>query len=274
MNQEFQTVLDALGDPSDFDSLGAREVSRRDVLARSGSLGATLALGAMPFAFAAMARQAFGQGSSLPSQVVDVLNFALTLEMLEAEFYNRGVASGIIGPNELPVFQQIQKHENEHVAFLKSVLGSSAIGPLQFDYTAGGTLPDPFKDYPTYFLLSQAFEDTGVRAYKGQAPNLKPYDPYLTAALRIHSVEARHASEIRRIRSEKANIPALKGWITLDDPTAPAAVKAVYAGEANTVQLGIDTSKYYGAAAASEAFDEPLSRDAVLAIVRPFIKSS
>ncbi len=268
MNHELNTLMDALGDPRDIDDVLDRRVSRREAVAGSGKLGAAVALGAMPFALAAMARQAFGQGT-LPAAVVDVLNFALTLEMLEAEFYNRGVASGIIGPNELPVFTQIQKHENAHVAFLKGVLGSSAIGQLKFDYTAGGTLPDPFKDYPTYFLLSQAFEDTGVRAYKGQAPNLKPYGDYLTAALRIHSVEARHASEIRRIRSEKAGIPALKGWITRDD--GPAAVKAVYAGEANTIQLGIDVSVYLGVDAATEAFDEPLTRDQVLAIVKPFI---
>lgn len=276
MNQEIQTVLDSLGHPSDFDNLSepASEptVSRRKALTQSGNLGAALAVGAMPFALAAMSRSAFGQ-STLPSVVVDVLNFALTLEMLEAEFYNRGITSGIIGPEELPVFKQIQKHENEHVAFLKSALGSSAIGQLQFDYTAGGTLPNPFTDYPTFFLLSQAFEDTGVRAYKGQAVNLKPYDAYLTYALRIHSVEARHASEVRRLRSAKAGIPTLKGWITGEDPTAPAAIKAVYAGEGNTMQLGIDVSRYIGADAATEAFDEPLTKAAVTAIVAPFIVS-
>ena len=46
-------------------------------------------------------------------------------------------------------------------------------------------------------VLAQAFEDTGVRAYKGQAGNLISNSAYLTAALQIHSVEARHASYIR-----------------------------------------------------------------------------
>lgn len=272
MNHELNTLMDALGDPRDIDDVLDRRVSRREAVAGSGKLGAAIALGAMPFALAAMARQAFGQGTgTLPAAVIDVLNFALTLEMLEAEFYNRGVDSGIIGPNELPVFLQIQKHENDHVAVLKATLRSSAIGQLKFDYTAGGTLPNPFKDYPTFFLLSQAFEDTGVRAYKGQAPNLKPYDDYLTVALRIHSVEARHAAEVRRLRSDKAGIPTLKAWITRDDPTAPAAIKAVYAGEANTMQLGIDVSKYLGVDPATEAFDEPLTRAQVEAIVKPFI---
>jgi rubrerythrin len=51
--------------------------------------------------------------------------------------------------------------------------------------------------------LAQAFEDTGVRAYKGQAANLMSKPDLLTAALQIHSVEARHASEVRRLRGQK-----------------------------------------------------------------------
>ncbi|MGI8507924.1 MAG: ferritin-like domain-containing protein [Gemmatimonadaceae bacterium] len=263
MNQEIQTVIDALGDSGDIDVAHDPNVSRRDVLRRSGNLGAALALGAMPFALAATARRAFAQ-TMLPSAVIDVLNFALTLEMLESDFYNKGVASGTIPAADLAVFKQIQQHENAHVAFLKGVLGTSAIPQLSFDFTAGGTVPDPFKDYTTFLVLSQGFEDTGVRAYKGQATALKPYDDYLTAALRIHSVEARHASEVRRIRGEK-------GWITREDPMAPAAIKATYVGEGNTMQLGIDVSVYLGVDAATEAFDEPLDKASVIAIATPFI---
>jgi|GEM_PF-4100513 len=63
--------------------------------------------------------------------------------------------------------------------------------------TAAGLLP-------RFLELSQTFEDTGVKAYKGQAGNLITSPTLLTAALRIHSVEARHAAEIRRLRGEKA----------------------------------------------------------------------
>jgi hypothetical protein len=48
--------------------------------------------------------------------------------------------------------------------------------------------------------LAQAFEDTGVRAYKGQAGNVMSNKTVLQAALQIHSVEARHASQVRRMR--------------------------------------------------------------------------
>ena len=85
--------------------------------------------------------------------------------------------------------------------------------------------------------MAQAFEDTGVRAYKGQAANLITTPDLLTAALQIHSVEARHASEVRRLRG-------LKGWISNDERGAgmPAATQAVYAGEGVTMQAGFNTA--------------------------------
>lgn len=267
MTNEIQTIIDALGDPNDLDVSTHQAVSRRDALARSGTLGAALALGAMPIALAAMARRAVAQSAPLTQQVIDVLNFALMLEYLESTFYNTGMAaSGLIPASDRAVFGQVQKHENAHVAFLKGALGASAVGPFTFDFTLGGTI-DPFHDYPTFLILSQGFEDTGVRAYKGQAGNLISNGTILTYALRIHSVEARHACEVRRIRGEK-------GWITGADPLAPAAIQATYAGEDNTMQLGIDVSAFLGTDAATEAFDEPLTKAAVLAIAGPFFKAA
>ncbi len=155
-----------------------------------------------------------------------------------------------------------------HVSFLKQTLGSLAVPKPEFDFTAGGALPNPFKNYEVFKILSQGFEDTGVRAYKGQAGALKPYDVYLTAALSIHSVEARHASEVRRLRGET-------GWIPNADPAAPAAIRAVYEGDDNTIQLGIDVGAapgpFLGRVNGTAAFDEPLTRAQVLAIAGPFI---
>ncbi|MGH7656753.1 MAG: ferritin-like domain-containing protein, partial [Gemmatimonadales bacterium] len=111
--------------------------------------------------------------------------------------------------------------------------------------------------------LAQGFEDTGVRAYKGQLGNLISFKPYLVAGARIHSVEARHASEIRRLRGQK-------GWITFNN-TDVSALAAVYAGEENQIQLGVDVSASEGAAAGTEAFDEPLTKEEVLAIAGLFI---
>ena len=60
--------------------------------------------------------------------------------------------------------------------------------------------------------------------------------------------------------------------MTLNDPNAPAPIKATYAGEENTNQLGVDVAAFEGADAGSEAFDEPLTKEQVLAIAKPFIK--
>jgi len=211
--------------------------------------------------------------------VLDVLQFALLLEYLEAEFYNRGVgAPGLItsGPTgALQIFSAIQEHENAHVKALQSLISAKGATPNpkpQFDFTAKGNVPG-FNflpgQYATFQVLAQAFEDTGVRAYKGQAGRLINDKAILTAALTIHSVEARHASEVRRLRG-------LKGWITgksRDD--LPAFTQAVYDGEDNTVQAGVDLTSLGagngGVNGVTEAFDEPLTKAQVTAIVSPFL---
>jgi hypothetical protein len=229
--------------------------SRRAAVSRTAKMAGAVAIASMPVAFGLMAKKAFAQGG-LPQGIVDVLNFALTLEYLESEFYETGLAtSGLIRSIDLPIFQQIAKHEAAHVALLQSVLGASAVAKPTFDFTALGTF-DPFNDYGTFLVLSQAFEDTGVRAYKGGAPALMADNTVLTTALRIHSVEARHASMVRKLRGQKS-------WIT-GNQTDVLALAPVYAGE--EAANGTATS-----AAAAEAFDEPLTVDQVNAIAGLFI---
>ena len=216
--------------------------------------------------------------SALPDAVVDVLNFALTLEYLEAEFYVTGVAkAGLIPAADLQLFTTIRDHEVAHVEYLKSALGDAAVGKPTFDFTAGngsgnGPYADVFSNYATFKAVAQAFEDTGVRAYKGQAPALRPYGDVLTAALTIHSVEARHAAEVRRLRGNYSETAPNEGWITRDMTDIPGTA-GVYAGEENTVHGGLDVTSVtsVGVDEVTEAFDEPLTREQVLAIVDAFI---
>ncbi len=241
-----------------------RLASRRDALRSGGRLASTLAWLSVPAALGTVVKDAWA-GSTLPDAVVKVLNFALTLEYLEAAFYNRGLRSGVVpGGKDMDIFRTLQDHENAHVRFLLETLGDKAVPEPEFDFTAGGALPDPFKNYEIFKILAQGFEDTGVRAYKGQLKALKPYDVYLTAAATIHSVEARHASEVRRLRGQK-------GWIPFQDPDAPSAIRPAYAGENQLVQLGVDVSQFQGTRVATESFDEPLTRAQVLEIAGPFI---
>ena len=264
MNHEKEPIFSNL-EPELIAKLDAR-VSRRSVFARIFKRGAIAA--SAPLILGAASREVFGQPAQLPQQIVDVLNFALTLEELEAEYYNLGnKADNLIKGNARKTFDTLGDHENQHVKLLRGALGARAVPKSAFDFTAGGQFRDVFTNYQTFLTLSQAFEDTGVRAYKGQATNLMANGAILQTALQIHSVEARHAAQVRRLRGEK-------GWITGGDANVPAAAKPVYFKEENTVQGGID---FRGAGntpptAASETFDEPLTKSEVLAIVRPFLR--
>jgi hypothetical protein len=102
----------------------------------------------------------------------------------------------------------------------------------------------------------------------------------LTTALRIHSVEGRHASHVREIRRRNGLlVPAgvlLQPWITLNQSgIANSLVDPSYAGEQLTTQAGINivgiNNFPIDAEDASEAFDEPLTKEQVLKIVDPFI---
>ncbi len=191
---EQQTLLDTI-DPDLAGRLGKREFF----------FGAAKKLGALataPVLLAAASQEAFAQ---IPRQVVDILNFALTLEYLEDEFYRTALAQpGLIPGEYRAVFETISKHETEHVATLSGALGGNAVGKPRFDFTARGKYADIFRNFRTFALVSQTLEDTGVAAYKGQAPALTGGGQLLSTALRIHSVEARHAAEVRRVRNVRA----------------------------------------------------------------------
>lgn len=258
-------------DPEIYEKLD----TRRNIMHRFTTFGGKLALTAIPFALGSMLNKAYGQ---TPTNITDILNFALKLEYLESEFYTTAInTDGFIKDPDIASFNLISQHEAAHVTFLTNTitsLGGSAIAKPEFDFTANGTYPTVFSNYQTFLSLSQTFEDTGVRAYKGQAAGLISNNDVLTAALQIHSVEARHAAHVRRIRRMNGADPNEKPWITGNSTNGiGSSVQASYNGEDNIKQLSIDISTLPGVnpSAATEAFDEPLTMDDVLAIVDPFI---
>lgn len=124
---------------------------------------------------------------------VAILNFALTLEYLEAAFYAGAVKSKFSG--KTGTFASIvATHEAAHVAFLKSALGSAAVKSPKFDFK--GTNADMAK----FMATAQVLEDTGVAAYLGQAGNIKS-KKILGAAGSILAIEARHAGWIRDLNN-------------------------------------------------------------------------
>jgi len=272
-----QNILDEMEkvDPEFYEKTD----SRRRIFKNFGSISSKLALTALPFAFGGILNKAYGQTTS---DMIGVLNFALTLEYLEYNFYVKAVTSTAAttsaGAAGLQALTIIRDHEGAHVNFLKNAISAAGGTPVsftaaQFDFTAKGTFPTVFTDYAILLAVAQTFEDTGVRAYKGQAGNLKANRTFLTAALQIHSVEARHASKLRQMRAAAG--ASVKPWITLNQSGINStAVQPSYNGEEMVTQAGVPITGIGGtsvsANAASESFDEPLTKDQVTAIVTPF----
>ena len=324
-----KTMLGAI-DPEIVDAV----VSRREAISKGAAVSSGLAfalkLGSVPVALAALTRDVYGQ---TPADVLDVLQFAFLLENLEAEFYKAVLNSPGAGPQApafapvraqiqalpnatrvLATFDQIRKHEEAHVAFLRAAIqqnGGTApnLTGANFDFTGGnGSNNGPFLPATNnlQFLLAatQGFEDTGVRAYKGQAGRLINNDAVLEAALRIHSVEARHAGVVRNIRRDlntgvdvlrysgtvRGGGAAAAGADFLNPPAAVvAAFAAIYGGatpESNTTHT-TSTGTFNAATltntsvigtgtaltnAATEAFDEPLTKAEVTNIIKDFVR--
>ena len=208
------------------------DVNRRGMLGRAGLRAAKAA------ALAGVAGLAGAALSSAPAQAAptdtDILNFALNLEYLEAEFYLRavtgqGLAAGdvtgtgtqgtVTGGSAVPFrsvaisqyAQLLAVDELTHVRFLRTVLGGNAIAEPRIDLTASfttlaiaaglivpGQTFNPFADDVSFLLGSYIFEDVGITAYAGSARNIVNKD-YLEAAGAILAVEAYHAGAIRTL---------------------------------------------------------------------------
>jgi hypothetical protein len=156
---------------------------------------------------------------------VAILNFALTLEELEAAFYAEAVTRNGLTGDVLAAAKELGDHEVQHVAALRQVLGSAAIAKPTFDF--GGTTASQ-----TAFLAAAVkLEDLGVRAYKGQAPLIED-TAILKSALAIHTVEARHAALMRRLAG---NVPAPRA---VDPPLSRTQVLAEVAKTGFLVPTG------------------------------------
>ena len=142
---------------------------------------------------------------------IEILNFARTLEFLEAEFYTRGLENidaaefqqefeqfGVLGDVAVERLQVVRDHEITHAEVLGQtveLLGGEPVASPEFDF--GTTVQNPAEFVATGALL----EDVGVSAYAGAAPSIENAD-LVPPALSIHSVEARHASFLRELNGE------------------------------------------------------------------------
>jgi rubrerythrin len=170
--------------------------SRRGFLKKAGLTGGALVGGgALLGALTPAGAMAAGKGrppASFGKGDIGILNYALTLEYLEAAFYNEATANNnkksfLKTAQEKAFLKQTTNDENAHVKFLKKALGSKAVSAPKVDFGATTGSRDAF------IKTAVALENTGVGAYSGQALNISR-PAYIAAALSIWSVEARHAS--------------------------------------------------------------------------------
>jgi rubrerythrin len=121
-----------------------------------------------------------------------IVNYALTLEYLEAQFYAKVAKSGLFNGKTLSVLKGFGAEEAQHVVALKKVatsLGSPAPMP---------TGKFPLKSAAQVTMLAATVENLGAAAYLGQAGNIQSKE-ILAAALAIHTVEARHAATLNTL---------------------------------------------------------------------------
>jgi hypothetical protein len=253
----FKTMFDHLG------NLGS-QVRRITTAVQSLLLIITFVL--LSFAIAPT-KAAFAQTATLnPQQVVE---YALTLEKLEADFYlraNNAIQTGRIN-NAPPIAQaalvSYGQDEQQHVTDLSAVLRSLGGNPDAVTIPASPVYTailgrDPFANLPDLLLALQYVEDLGAAAYKGQVQNLLAAnaDTILAGALEIHTVEARHAAGIRFLRQTLLGAD-IRPWIRSES-------EVIY----NEVRSGLPIPFE------NEAFDGFATEDEVLKLVGPILAAS
>ena len=260
----------------DSDVMGRLD-SRRAVFSSLTTVGKRVSQAAVPALLASFFSKAYA--GTTAGDPKEVFNYALTLELLEADFYKKVVASPLFNTAsaaDQAAVRQILKHENSHVALLQAVvtgIGGTPVKDITFKTTEFAKLGT----FAAQLQVAQLLEDTGVRAYKGRAGDLlgigdvtiggKVYNP-LETALQIHSVEARHASHIRYMR---AQTPWISGDGDLDGQNHYKGATP----ESNVTQSGVNITTQLGttytAKDAQASFDEILTPNEVVALVTPII---
>jgi hypothetical protein len=181
-------VRHALLAAADRDGALAETRARAETTSRRRLLGiAAVGAGAL-----ALTRVAGARGARISANDVDILNYALVLEYLQASFYTEAERSGALTGKTAQAARVVGATERAHVKAFLQLLGSQAVKRPTFNF--GGTT----EQQRPFLKTAVALEDLAVAAYKGQAPKLRS-NAVLAAAVGIHSVEARHAAWMREL---------------------------------------------------------------------------
>jgi hypothetical protein len=183
--------------------------SREAFLRRAVVAGGTLVVGGV--VVAGLPRLATSAAQSA-SQDVEIFNFALLLEHVQASFYDEAVERGELSGELLEFARLVAEHERAHVEYLQDALGSDARAEPTTDFGEATADPDAFG------AAAVTLEDVAVAAYNGQAANLTK--DALRAAATIVSVDARHAAWIRSIVGQLPAAQAVDEPLSAEEATA------------------------------------------------------
>ncbi|MBZ0099795.1 MAG: ferritin-like domain-containing protein [Taibaiella sp.] len=235
-------------------------------------LGAKLAIAAVPFAAASLlTNKAYGQSKET---IINVLNYLLKLEYITDKLYTEAVKVEGLTPGEFSTqFEQVAAQVKSHITILQQLVTELGGTPLEIadekiDLAGnkgfgGGPFANALSNTADFLVLMQVLTDGGERMYKGQTFQVLSDKITLRALMTIHSVKARQAAFARYLRNYWIG-DDVKPWITgTNSDTTNTAAQRAYAGEGNTIHLGINVVGINGyqisADAATQAFDEPLN---------------
>ena len=196
-------------------------IQRRNFLKYAGlvGVGAGFVIGGgvltAPAAFGSTARAAAYEGTDL-----DILNYALTLEYLESDFYATGLQAGLLSDRELELVTPIGDHEQQHVTAVTAAVmafGGTPVAKPKITYPAG-----TFASRESFLTTASMFEELGVTAYHGQVPLIKDAD-VLSSAASIAGVESRHAAVVASLIAGNPFPNAIEANASME--TVLAAVK-------------------------------------------------
>lgn len=190
--------------PSALAVLADDQTSRKKFLRAVGGTGGVAAMAVLLGACGSsndssstsMPAAAAGAGAASGSDVkgdLDILNYALTLEFLETDFYNKVIDSGLFTGAQADLLKGFGESEQQHVDALTATIKKLGGTPVTAPQTTFA-----LKDAPSVAKLAATVENLGAAAYLAQAPKIRNAE-VLAAALSIHSVEARHAATLNTL---------------------------------------------------------------------------
>ena len=196
MNEHPEMTRRADTDPDPFN--GERVINFRDDHLRRNFLRAAAVIG-VGSSLAAATRLDRRAAAEPAASDLEILNYALTLEYLEAEFYAQGIEGGALSGRDLELVTSIGEHEKEHVTVVTQTIkdmGGTPVEKPEFVFPDG-----TFTDKKAFLTTASAFEELGVTAYHGQVARVKDGD-LLAAAASIAGVESRHAAVVADLLGE------------------------------------------------------------------------